>query len=120
MRNKITNLLALSTLLLFLGMSSAAFATATIVIQNNDGAGEGFNDPTPATPVGGNPGTTVGQQALNVFQSAAEKWGGTLQSTQPILVIAFFTPLPCTATSAVLGAANAEWYFSNIPPAAGG
>src|SRR4051794_33689967 len=93
---------------------------AQIIVVNGDPAGEGFNDPTPAAPVGGNPGTTVGQQALNVFQAAAQKWGGTLQSTQPILVIAFFTPLPCNSTSAVLGAANAEWYFSNIPPAKGG
>jgi hypothetical protein len=33
---------------------------ATIVIVNNDGAGEGFNDPTPVAPVGGNPGVTLG------------------------------------------------------------
>src|SRR5262249_60190992 len=47
----------LATLALF----SAAFVptvtrAATITIINNDGAGEGFNDPTPAAPVGGNPG----------------------------------------------------------------
>ncbi|MEO8650299.1 MAG: hypothetical protein ABI539_14130, partial [Acidobacteriota bacterium] len=48
-------------------------ASATIVIQNNDGAGEGFNDPAPAFVVGegGNAGTTLGQQRLNVFAFAA-------------------------------------------------
>ena len=41
-------------------------------------AGVGFNDPTPAVPVGGNAGTTLGQQRLNAFQSAANIWGATL------------------------------------------
>ena len=40
--------------------SSTAFGNATITIQNNDAAGVGFNDNTPAAPVGGNAGTTVG------------------------------------------------------------
>ncbi len=35
-------------------------SAATVTIVNADGAGEGFNDATPASPVGGNPGTTVG------------------------------------------------------------
>lgn len=96
-----------------------AFAAQVIVVPG-DPPGEGFNNPTPATPVGGNPGTTVGQQALNVFQRAANVWGSKLQSDQPILVIAFFTPLSCTANSGVLGAAGANWFFSNIPPANGG
>ena len=55
-----------------------AHAAATIVIQNTNGAGVGFNDPTPAAPVGGNPGTTVGAQRLYVFQYAANIWGGIL------------------------------------------
>jgi hypothetical protein len=33
-----------------------------------DPPGVGFNDPTPATPVGGNIGTTIGQQRLIAFQ----------------------------------------------------
>ena len=37
---------------------------ATITIVNMNAPGVGFNDPTPAAPVGGNPGTTVGQQRL--------------------------------------------------------
>lgn len=98
---------------------SAAFG-ADIIVVNGDPPGVGFNDPTPAAPIGGNPGTTVGQQALNVFRTAAARWGGNLQSKQPILVISFFTPLSCTATSGVLGAAGANWYFSNIPGAKGG
>ncbi len=46
-------------------------AAATFQIVNIDSAGEGFNDNTPAVPVGGNDGTTVGQQRLIAFQYAA-------------------------------------------------
>jgi len=79
---------------------------ATIIIINSDSPGEGFNDNTPATPVGGNPGTTIGQQRLNLFQEAADIWGGLLQSNVTIRVQASFDPLNCDATGAVLGAAG--------------
>lgn len=94
------------TMLLMLAIASVSNA-ATITILNNDGAGEGFNDPTPAAPVGGNPGVTVGQQRLNVFQYAASIWGALLPSTVTIVVRAQFDPQTCTATSAVLGSAGA-------------
>jgi len=80
---------------------------ATITIVNLDGAGEGFNDPTAASPVGGNAGTTVGQQRLLVFQQAASIWGGILPSSVQILVNSYFNALTCTSTSAVLGSAGA-------------
>ena len=102
---------------LLLGASSLALAAATIVIVNGDGPGEGFNDPTPVAPVGGNPGTTLGAQRLNAFQYAANLWGATLTSTTPIVVYAVFDPLPCTATSAVLGAAGTWSVFANFPGA---
>lgn len=85
---------------------AVAASAATITIVNNDGAGEGFNDPTPVAPIGGNPGTTVGQQRLFVFQHAANIWGAALPSAVPILVNAQFNPQTCTATSAVLGSAG--------------
>jgi hypothetical protein len=80
---------------------------ATLVINNQDGPGEGFNDPTPVAPVGGNPGTTLGQQRLNVFQKAAEIWGTAIESNVPIIIQAAFDPLSCNSNSAVLGAAGA-------------
>ncbi|MBW8902374.1 MAG: peptidase, partial [Massilia sp.] len=70
-------------------------------------AGEGFNDTTPAAPIGGNSGTTLGQQRLIAFQAAADIWGATLTSTQTITIRASFEPLTCTATTAVLGSAGA-------------
>lgn len=96
-----------------------AHAQANIVIQNADGPGEGFNDPTPVAPIGGNAGTTLGQQRLNVFLRAAQIWGQTLTSTVTITVRANFDPLSCSATSAVLGAAGAISLFrfpASAPP----
>jgi hypothetical protein len=87
---------------------SAAFTVgaATIVIVNMDGPGEGFNDATPATPVGGNPGTTVGDQRLNVFNHAAGIWAALLPSAITIRVEARFNPQFCSSSSAVLGSAG--------------
>jgi hypothetical protein len=53
---------------------STALAQGQIIIVNGDGPNEGFNDPTPAAAVGGNAGTTLGQQRLNVFNFGAEIW----------------------------------------------
>ncbi len=98
--------LSLLVLLATSSMPRGAAAATTITIVNSDAAGEGFNDPTPAAPVGGNPGTTVGAQRLFVFQTAAKIWGQLLQSPIEIRVTARFDPLTCTATSGVLGSAG--------------
>jgi PA domain len=91
--------------------SSSAFAAATIVVINNDGRNEGFNDKTKVAPVGGNPMTTLGQQRLYAFQFAANKWGATLDSNQTIYVVASFDPLGPN----VLGSAGAWDVFSDFP-----
>lgn len=79
---------------------------ATIVPVNMDPAGQGLNDPTPAAPVGGNPGTTVGEQRRIAYQFAADLWGAILESGPTINVQASFVPQSCTATSGVLGSAG--------------
>ena len=85
----------------------ALHAAATITISNINGPGVGFNDATPAVPVGGNPGITLGQQRLIAFSHAANIWGATLTSATPIVVNAQFSALTCSATGAVLGSAGA-------------
>lgn len=92
-----------------------AFGQATITIINADGAGEGFNDPTPVAPVGGNAGATLGQQRIIAFQHAATIWGSTLASNVEIRILANFDPLTCTPTAAVLGSAGATSIFANFP-----
>ena len=109
--------LALFTALVVFSFSSSAFGAATIVISNGDPAGVGFNDTTPVAPVGGNPGTTLGQQRLNAFQFAANIWGATLNSSTPITVRATWEALSCTSTTAVLGSAGATNIARDFPSA---
>jgi len=89
-------------------LSVAARAGSTIVIQNGDAAGVGFNDPTPVSPVGGNTGTTLGQQRMIAVQAAANKWGATLDSIPTITARVSWNALSCSANSAELGATGAQ------------
>lgn len=92
--------------LALLGFVQPAFAAARFTIVNVNAPGIGFNDPTAAVPVGGNTGTTVGEQRLIAFQYAADLWGAALDSGVEIRVQASFEPLACTATAATLGSAG--------------
>jgi hypothetical protein len=112
---KTTKLLGLFALALLL--TGPVFGAANIVIVNVNAPGVGFNDPTPAAPVGGNPGTTVGQQALNVFQYAANVWGSILDSPVTIYIQASFVPLACTPTAGTLGSAGPIQVFGGFPNA---
>lgn len=115
-------------------LGSTGSQAATVVVVNSDGAGEGFNDPTAASPVGGNAGTTVGAQRLIAFQHAANIWGRLVASAVPIRVNAQFNPLTCTTSSAVLGSAGpntvyrgftgapvaSAWYLASLANALSG
>jgi hypothetical protein len=96
-------------------LASPASGAARIVIINGNAAGVGFNDTTPVAPVGGNPGTTRGQQRLIAFQHAANLWGLSLDSTVEIRVFAQFTALGPN----VLGSAGPWSVFSDFGGAPG-
>ena len=114
-RNFISKLIAFAfAFVVAVAAAQDAYGAATIVIQNNDSANTGFNDPTPAAPAGGNTGTTLGQQRLNAFQFAANVWGATLKSDVPITIGASWSALPCTATSATLGQAGSAGIFRDF------
>src|SRR5688572_3229215 len=87
-----------------------------IVIINGNAANVGFNDPTPVAPVGGNPGTTLGQQRLLAFQRAADLWDAELDTNINIEILATFEAPACTATGAVLGSAGATNVFRDFAP----
>ncbi len=106
-------LVAFAALVILFG--STISHAANIVIVNLDGPGEGFNDTTPATPVGGNPGTTIGDQRLNIFEYAAGIWGSLLPSDVTIRVEAQFNTQTCDASSAVLGSAGPNDRFPRFP-----
>ena len=97
--------------------AAGAVQAATITIINRNEPGVGFNDPTPAAPIGGNSGATLGQQRLIAFEYAASVWGATLTSAVPIRIAASFVPLTCTATTATLGSAGANDIYSDFPNA---
>jgi hypothetical protein len=88
---------------------------ATISITSRDAPGVGFNDPTPVAPVGGNTGTTLGQQRWNVYKYVASIWEKALQSDQVIKVSAGWQPLTCTKDTATLGSAGAWNIWHDFP-----
>lgn len=87
-------------------LASPLARAADIVLVNEDAAGIGLNDPTPAVPVGGNPGTTLGQQRQIAYQYAMDLWGALLKSNAQVRVQASFAPLECTPGRIVLGQAG--------------
>ena len=99
-------------------LASSPLGAANIVLVNLDPPGFGLNDPTPVAPVGGNPGTTIGAQRVNVYNLAAQLWGATLDSNATVFVGATFQPLACTSTGGTLGAAGATFIFRDFPGAA--
>ena len=95
-------------------IAAAPARAATVIIDNADPAGQGLNDPTPVSPVGGNPASTLGSARLGVFLQAASIWGGKLASAVPIHVSAQFTALPCSTTSATLAATGTNTVHRNF------
>jgi hypothetical protein len=96
-------------------LTCLASEAATIKIQSRDPAGYGFNDPTPVAPVGGNMGTTLGEQRYNVYRYVADVWEKNLQSDVEIVVSAAWENLTCTSTSATLGSASAWNLWHDFP-----
>lgn len=93
---------------------TSAQAKATIVINNKDATGQGFNDLTPFTSIGGNNATTLGQARMNAFQAAAAIWTTRLESKVEIDVDAQWSALTCSATSGVLSQAGTIAVFQNF------
>ena len=100
--------LATAVLVALAGLSQANAADIIPVIT--DPAGVGYNDTTPVAPVGGNPGTTRGEQRRIVANYAASLWGSVLQSNVPVYVQARFLSLG----AGVLGSAGATYVNSNF------
>lgn len=108
-------LLVMFVALAFIGLSAGnTFADeAQFVIVNINAPGVGFNDPTPAAPVGGNPGTTLGEQRLIAFEHAAAIWSARLDSSVPIRIRAQFVALG----PGVLGSAGPVTVSRDFPNA---
>ncbi len=98
---------------------ATAAVRADIVIVNGDNAGEGLNDPTPATAIGGNSGTTIGEQRMNVFSQAADILNTTFSISQTIAINAQFNSLTCNASSGILGSAGPTYSYSAVEDGVG-
>jgi hypothetical protein len=94
-----------------LAVSAPTLAADIQLINLDVGTGLGLDDPSPRTPVGGNPGRTLGEQRLYAYQFAARLWGSALQSDVPVKVTATFQALACTPTTGTLGSAGANQIF---------
>ena len=105
-------------------VSSSAFGQVTIVIENGDGPGVGFNDPgPPVAGATGNSGATLGAQRMIALQEAARIWGSSLSSTPTITIHATWEALTstCTANSGTLASAgNNGDIFANFSGAVSG
>ena len=113
-RHSLAVLRTVLVLCLILAGTQAAHAVATFTVINADGAGEGFNDPSPFVPTGGNPATTLGEARLIAFQHAAFLWASCLTSRVEIQIEARMDPLPGDANSAVLGAAGPDTFVRDF------
>ena len=112
-----TQLLALGALAALL-LAPPVFGAADVIVVNVDAAGTGFNDPTPATPVGGNSGhhgrpaaadrLPVRRRPLGIDprQHGADQRPGLLSRRSP-----------ATPTSGVLGSTAPIQVFANFPHA---
>ena len=80
-----------------------AVAATTIAITVTDAAGEGFNDPSAFTPIGGNNATTLGEARRLAFRYALDIIAGCIESPVVIEIEASFDPLACSTSGAVLG-----------------
>lgn len=104
--------LALATLA---GISTPAWAEVKIDVEFVDAPGTGFLDGTPVLPVGGNSGTTLGEQRRIAFRQAADIYGKALDSAVPIAVTAEFRSLSCAGGEVRLGEAKTAGIIAGVP-----
>ena len=106
---------SVSLVVLFFGCFNPLPETfgATIIIVNKDSPGEGFNDPAPFSPVGGNTATTLGEARLKAFEHAANILAQVLVSTVGIRVDARIDSLG----AGILGSAGPNTVHRNFPNA---
>lgn len=103
--------LTLALLALWLVVPSWAQARVEFVVLLE---GDGFDDPTPVRAVGGNPGTTRGEQRRRVLERALEIWSDALDSDVPVVVQAAFVDGGCSERGAMVGGATATGW-SQVP-----
>ncbi len=88
-----------------------------MIVVNDDGPGEGLNDPALFVADGGNGSATLGEARLRAVQFAASLVGNLLDSPMPIRIGVRFDPQGGTSSSATLGAGRAVIFYRDFPGA---
>ena len=81
---------------------------AAVELRIDDLPGEGFNDPSPFTPVDGNAARTLGQARLNALWRALLRYDLRFDFRVPLSVVARMDPLGGTTTAAQLASAGPD------------
>jgi hypothetical protein len=108
-------------LLAIVPLTSSVAANGPVVVGNftinvvDPDPDIGFSDPTPAAPIDGNSGTTIGEQRLEAYKHVVGIWEGNLDINTQIVLQASFAELSCTATGGTLGAAGTINVFRDFP-----
>ncbi|HZP12129.1 MAG TPA: Ig-like domain-containing protein [Nevskiaceae bacterium] len=103
-----TILLARACALLALAGIANPAGAFSFTVNYTDAAGSGFKDTTPVAPVGGNTGTTLGDQRKQAFEFALNEWAQRLKSNVTVTVNADWAVQTCSASSGVLGKAGPQ------------
>lgn len=105
-------------IVLLLAVFQPALANVEFEVEYQDTASTGFLATTPVTPVGGNQGTTLGEQRRIALEHALGEFAERLSSSVPIHIQARFQNLGGSSSSAILASAGPEWFnynFKNAP-----
>jgi MYXO-CTERM domain-containing protein len=92
---------------------SVAQASATFEIVETD---DGLSDPTPRTPEGGNPGTTLGEQRRRMLDRTIATWAKYLDSEVPIEVEVYFEEMGCDPNGYTVAATTPGHWISIRQP----
>jgi hypothetical protein len=93
---------------------AAALANAKITLVNGDPDGIGLNETTAATPIGGNTGTTLGQQRQIAIQFAFDRWGELIDSNVETHVRVTFEDLDCPTTGVLFAFTDTTKMFRDF------
>ena len=93
--------------------STLSSATFSIIYPDNEG-NAGFSSASSRDPVGGNNGSTLGQQRKNVLEKAAEIWGAYLESDVEIEIYASFEDGGGNSEGAVLASCGPDYFYEDF------
>lgn len=98
---------------LLVALASLTASAVSIQITYTDAANTGFYDPTPVSPAGTNPGTTLGQQRRIALEYAASRWSSQISGTIPIQIKASWYSAAPSGGLITLANASPAHYASN-------